>query len=126
MADLTKTITNSVLVLGASNPNLWGTMDWNNNWGTDGFIGKQIGKAIEETSTLSDSYAKDVELGITNTMDMTEDISSIIRGIGIYDYIATRPTPNWVSQVVDGSTIVSDPDSTLTTFAVTATSWTVV
>lgn len=127
MASLAQTVTNTMVVLGQSPVNTWGNMTWGtDNWGNDGDLCTEVNKVIANTTTLTDQYFKSFEISFTNTLDFSEDLSSVLRELGIYDYLASRPTTNWVSQVVDASTQVTDPVTTFASVADPSTTWTVV
>jgi hypothetical protein len=125
MANLTQTVSNTLNILGIGPPNVWGTMNWNDLWGAEVDLCKEFEKGFAETLSSSDVYAKELTKVFDQTLSLTTSLD-VLREIGVWDYIATRPTTDWADQVTDVSTKVTDPSDTLTTFPVTSTSWTVV
>ena len=124
MADLTQTISNSIGLFGLETTVKWNALTWGiDNWGSNGDVIKLIEKYLSETLSLTDAYPKSVEIGITNTLTNTSSWS-VLRSVGDWDYIATRPTTDWIDRAVDLSTIVTDQSSTYTTFPINSTTWT--
>jgi hypothetical protein len=127
VADLTQTVSNTIVVLGVSPPTVWNGFNWGTGlWGNDGDVSTQLDKAIANATSIDTGAAKEVEKSYSTTLTASEDLQAVFREIGIYDYIATRPTTNWVSQVVDGSTKVPDITTSMTTASEPSTTWTVV
>ena len=97
MTDYSITITNSVLFVGYNPASTWGTMEWGtDNWRFEGGTVQDVNKPIDfgavtladtpikdiehlsdmGSTLLSDSTKKAVARGISNTLDMSYEISS--------------------------------------------------
>ena len=78
MADLTKTITNSLSVLAPTPANVWGTMVWGeDNWGESKDFELQIGKWLAEGLTLTDSQFLFLTTKITDSFTVSSSIDLI-------------------------------------------------
>lgn len=75
MATHTITITDSMVIIGPGDPNLWGTLEWGtNNWATDNDMRLTFFKNLAaETITLSDVLSKKPFL----TLDMGTMVGAI-------------------------------------------------
>ena len=101
MADFTKTITNNLGALGVSRGQLWGTFLWNTNWGNDEDVETATDKGVTDTLTIEVPLLKVATKHLSNTITFSEDISSVMRSIGIWDYLFTRPTDEATQAVYD-------------------------
>jgi hypothetical protein len=127
MADFTQTVTNSLQTMGSSEPTLWNAMEWGTDlWGyTDDVWTDLDNDPILNTLTLSDSLFKEfVKAPLTETITFTEDLTSIMRAFGIWDYVFTKPTSDGDEKVFDQFTRVSDPDDDFTQVSDGSTTWT--
>lgn len=125
MANLAQTVANSLLVLGMSPTNFWNALEWGtDNWGNDGNVCKEVRKGIANSVSMVDSIGKQYQYTLANSITVAPSITTLSRGYGDFQYVATRPTVNWVSQVVDSSTQVSDPEDDSTAVADPSTTWT--
>lgn len=124
MADLTKTITNSMNVLGVSPGQHWGTFQWNTNWGNDEDVWTDTNKQFPITLTIENILTKHYELTITNTIDLTENLTSVERELGIWDYVFTKPTTTALEQVYDEFSKQADASTTYAAVADASTTWT--
>lgn len=138
MADHSQTVSNTLVVLGMSPCNVWGTLEWGaDNWGPTLDVITEVEKGISNATSLASSTQRDVvwDFTVSNTLDIedglgkeidivfsgtitgTSTLPEILRSIGVYDYVASRPTTNWADQVIDVSSKVADPtdDSTVVT-----------
>jgi hypothetical protein len=122
MADLTQTITNTLTPLGIGSPNFWGTMDWGEKWGArdpiqDVNVAPDMAdltltptipvKDIDHllggiTLGIDGAVSKDMTISIVNAMTFTDDIASIIKQLGDWDYIFTLPTNDGQDKLTDG------------------------
>lgn len=123
MADHNKTITNSLGVLAASPGSLWGTFEWAEVWGQDEDLWTETQKGITDTLTVENILSRTVSLTISNSLVLTEDLSSIAKSIGIWDYVFTSPTAEGRSKVFDDSSKVSDASTDWTAVSDTSSTW---
>ncbi len=125
MADHTQTITNGLNVLGVSPGSLWGTFQWNTNWGNDEDVWTDTEKGLTNlTLNLEQVLSKGIEIDpITNTIVVTEDLSALLRALGIWDYVFTKPTTEGREAVYDESTKVPDGDTTWTGVSDASSTW---
>jgi hypothetical protein len=82
MADLTKTISNSLNVFGGGAPTLWGntgrtTMTWGTDFwgqGSEDYI-QDVGKTLENTLTLASTISTQLEIRLTisNSLAVTSE-----------------------------------------------------
>ena len=127
MADYTKTITESVTMLGMSDANLWGTFLWGELWGSSEDLRKEFDQApLGNSVTLTDALGKDfVRDFITNNIAMDDpQLSSIMRAWGIWDYVFTKPTTDGDEKIFDQFSKVSDGSTSWTKTTDGSTSWT--
>ena len=140
MATFTVSISNNLLVYGASDPSFWGSMVWGEDfWGVDADLDFWIGKGLANTLASTDSYAKSMTKGdpIANTLNHTDAYSkfttkgnpiantlnasdgfTFCRLDGVFKFV--RPS----DKAVDNFGKVSDGSSSFTTFVATSTVWT--
>lgn len=82
MADLTKTISNTLNVLTPTPASVWNSMEWGtDNWGESRDFSLEIGKWLAETVTFTDTQF----LGITHLISESFSVSSSINFIGLTD-----------------------------------------
>lgn len=82
MADLTKTITNTLTVLGPTPASEWGSMVWGqDNWGETKDFELEIGKWLAESVNLTDAY----NFGIAHKISEGFSVSSSIDLVALQD-----------------------------------------
>jgi len=125
MADYTQTITNSLNVLAASPPTLWGSFNWGEqNWGQDEDLWTDTVKGITETLYLSDAYGRAfVKAPLTETITFTENLESLKRSIGVWDYVFTKPSSDGDEAIYDVSSKVGDASTTWSAVSNVSTTW---
>lgn len=101
MADFAQTVTNTLNVLGASPPNLWGVMDWGDNWGVSEDLATSFEKWLAgESITLSDLYSKNRAVVLRQTLTFDLDLD-ICKRYEIWCLVWTGPTSNGADAVYD-------------------------
>jgi len=125
MADHTQTVTNAMVIMGTSQGNLWGTFLWNENWGTSEDLWTSIEKAIGNGISLADVLAgKDfVKAPLNNTITITEELVSVLKELGIWDYVFTRPTTQGIDKLTDQFSKSGNQSSTWSDVADGDTTW---
>ena len=148
MTDFAQTTTNHVgSIVGMGEATYWGIAVWTVDvWGssvdmaTDVNVGPTMApinfastigghsvvKApIDNSLAVSDAYGKSfVKAPISSTMVFTENLESIKKSIGVWDYIFTLPTVDGDEQVFDQFTKTTDPSDAFTAVADGSTTWT--
>ena len=84
MADFTQTITNEFQLFGPAPPNVWGTMEWGENWGDGNDVITSTHHFLDSQDvTLTDSYIREfvftIDFGstsITSAMDQMTLVDS--------------------------------------------------
>ena len=99
MADHTQTITNNLGMVGLSEVNLWGTMLWNENWGTSGEAWTGAGKWLSESIVVEDFITKEIFITLTNSFSLTSLLRDVKMGDGIWLDVFTRSTTDGLQQV---------------------------
>jgi hypothetical protein len=125
MADFTQTVTNSLSVLAASPGTEWNDFNWGEqNWGQDEDLWTDTGKWLSENLYLTVALHKDfVKSPISETITLTEDLSSLSKSIGIWDYVFTKPTVEGQDKVFDESSKVSDADTAWSDVSEASSTW---
>ena len=145
MADHTQTITNRLgAIMGMGQPNLWGTMVWNDDWGYDSDMPTDVETAPDmadltltvalgqdvvfegtgNTLTLSDAIGKDfVKEPWTDTVTHTGALEAIMRTWGIWDFVFTKPTTDGDEKVFDTFSKVSDGSDAFSKVSDGSTDW---
>jgi hypothetical protein len=125
MADHTQTVTNSMNIF-TTVPQLWNAFEWNENWGESGRTCKAFEKApISNTASMEQNQGRDfVKAPVTNTMTFTEDLESIMRAWGIWDFVFTKPTTDGDEKVFDEFSKVSDGTDAFSKVSDGSTDWT--
>jgi hypothetical protein len=124
MADLTQTITNSLNTLGVSEGNRWGTFLWNTNWGVSEDVWTGPEKAIAKTLTITNIPSKEITHNVlADSLDLSSAISSVMREIGIWDYVFTKPTAAALEAIYDESSKVADGSTSWSPVSDGSTSW---
>jgi hypothetical protein len=131
MADLTKTVSVQLGIVGSGQPQYWGTMVWGTNeWGSESLyltiakgiandleistaIGKDVLKLIQNDLDISTAQIKDFTKGITSDLTFSSQMESIYLLNGIYYYV----WPGGVTNFLDRTTPIYNS-------AATSTSWT--
>jgi hypothetical protein len=110
MADFTQTISNTMNLIGPTERNVWGTMDWGDNWGTDKDMLLSIFKHLGSVGTItaSDAYflAYFKRLGSIGTITETSTMSTLCHFDGNLDFKYVRAGDLGVdgfSKTADGS-----------------------
>jgi len=127
MADHTQTVTNAMSLFGPSAGNQWNFFLWGTgNWGASEDIGTGLDKApLTETITLTVALPKDfVKDPLNNTVNLSSDISSIMRAFGIWDYVFTRPTSDGDSKLFDQFSLISVAGDDFSQVSDGSTTWT--
>jgi hypothetical protein len=126
MADWTQTVTNSLGLHGPGPTTKWGEFNWGEaNWGsgTEDLV-TTIGKYLSNTETLSDSLSKKTIKNLSDTIDVSEDMSSqeLFDGDG-YNYVFTLPTTEGENRSTVEWTESTDPSTTWTSATAGSTTW---
>jgi hypothetical protein len=145
MADHTQTVTNQLgAIMGMGQPNLWGTMVWNDDWGYDADMQTETDKGIANTGTLtvalgqdvvfegtsntltfSDAYGKDfVKEPWTDAITHSGALEAIMRAWGIWDFVFAKPTTDGDEKVFDEFSKVSDGTDAFSKVSDGSTDWT--
>lgn len=116
MADLTKTISVQLGIVGAGQPQYWGTMVWGTNqWGSESLyltiakgvandltlssvIGKYVTKVISNDLTLDSSIGKTVAKGVTNNLQTSSAMDSVYLMNGSYYYVWPGGVTNFLDR----------------------------
>jgi hypothetical protein len=111
-------------VLSASPPSLWNNFNWGEqNWGQDEDLWTDTNKGIFETLNIEDVLHKSVTLTITNTLTLTENLESITKSIGNWNYVFTKPTTEGDEKVFDESSKVADSDTSWSDVSEASSTW---
>ena len=82
MADLTKTISNTLSVIGQAPPSLWGEMVWGvDNWGTNNDSEFLIGKWLADSISIANA----INLGIRTNRSESISIASLLTSLVLTD-----------------------------------------
>ena len=126
MADLSKTITNSLNLFGSEETNKWNVYNWNAfNWGEgsedqDTIIGKWLDA---ETITFDSSVAVAYTLTIGNTLVMTSDRSDANLFSGDWNYVTRDGTTDFDDQANTTWAEDSDESETWTEASTSDVTW---
>jgi hypothetical protein len=144
MADLSQTITNTLPIMAISRAVYWNALTWGtDNWGRDEDVITETEKGIANTLTHSTAIFEDIEhlldFGaltvsssvpkefirepITETIDFSADIESLMRSIGIWDYLFTKPTADGEEAVYDVSSKVADVSTDWSSVSEASSTW---
>lgn len=144
MAELTQTITNRLPIMAVSPAVYWNALTWGtDNWGRDEDVITETEKGIANTLNHATAIFEDIEhlvnLGtltpssdvpkdfekapLTETISFSEDISSLKRSIGIWDYVFTKPTSDGDEAVYDVSSKVADDDTSWSDVSEASSTW---
>lgn len=125
MASFAQTVTNSLNVLGASLPSLWGVLIWGtDNWGVTEDLATSFEKGLFETITLTDTLGKSYQLTpISDSIAFSGSDLEINRSIGVWDYNFTKPTIDGAEAIYDESTKISDPSTSWSKQSDGSTEW---
>lgn len=126
MANLTKTVSNSLRVFGPADTNNWGEMLWGDNWAYDGSdLVTSTRKVIAYSLGLSQTLATQIDyhLTVSNTLSLSGDMAreSLTDQNG-YDYYF--PDENAEHRPSSGYTSIADTDTTYSPVSEPSTSWT--
>jgi hypothetical protein len=103
MADLSITISNTLTPVGIGEANIWGTMLWNDHWGSMADAWQDVNKGIANSLSLADTIPGKV---IThriddNTLTLADSVEkavtiSQLNSIGVASLVViTRQSGNW-------------------------------
>ena len=144
MADFTQTVTNNLPLMAISPAVYWNALTWGtDNWGFEGDIITEVDATIALGTTafttaianevehavglgtlvLTDVYGREFEITFGESLDLTEDIENIMRSLGIWDYVFTKPTTDAQDQAYDESTRVEDGSTTWTPVSDGSSTW---
>lgn len=149
MADLTKTISNSLRLFTSDSTNKWGSFLWGTGlWGASGDVVVRVDKIISNQISLSDSYQISANFFVTLTNSISlqsaiETLTEIAYGVLITNSISvlgdmSRETlidqkgyqrdfgngPNAENKPLSSYTYISDPTTTYVKISATNTTWT--
>lgn len=124
MADFAQTVTNQMNIF-TTVPQLWNAFNWGTNWAENGNTWKDVVRAPLTTSVdIEDSQGVAfVKSPLSNTIDLSEDLESIMRAWGIWDYLFASPTSDGDSAVYDQFTKVSDGTDSFSKVSDGTTTW---
>ena len=120
MADLSITISNTLTPVGIGEKNCWGTMLWNEHWGSKADAWQDVGKGVANTLSLSDATSgkaithqidasalsivdsvwKDVALSQSNSIAVASSVR-ITRQSGNWSHIFPTPTEDGADKLFD-------------------------
>jgi len=143
VADHTQTITNTLTPVGIGEANIWNVMLWGDHWGSMADAWQDVNKGLDmadlslamalgqdvthllggNTLTLGDAYGKDATITIINAVTFTEDIESIIKQLGDWDYIFPLPTTDGQDKLTDGFTRSAGGDDNFSKVANGSDNW---
>ena len=143
MADLSITISNTITPVGIGEKNCWGTMLWNEHWGSLSDAWQDVGKGITETLNLSDAIAgKDITHRIDdNTITLSDSVGKgpdksvendmtlasaveVTRQSGDWDHIFPLPTGEGTDKLFDSFDQVADGTDSFDKVADGTDNWT--
>jgi hypothetical protein len=129
MADLTKTVTSTMTVLGVSQPTLWGNFEWGaEEWGATGDLCKAFDKApLTNTLTMTENNGRDFnKAALTESINLTDDLNPVEKSWDgdLWKYIFTKSTTDGTEKVFDQFTKVTDQDDDFSEVSGNSTSWT--
>lgn len=144
MAALSQTVTNSLPLMAMSPAVYWNALTWGtDNWGYDGDTITEMDKGIANATSISTAIFEEVEhlvaerLAVESAVpkhievtpmiaaiNLTEDVTSLSREWGVWDYIFTKPTIEAVDAVYDEFSKVGDTSSGYSTVTTSSTTWT--
>lgn len=129
MADLTKTVSNSLNLFGGSPSTKWGS-DQPMTWGTSKWgegsspMIRLYFKTITNSQPLSDAFSKGAAKVVLQDLVFTEDLSSESLGSGNgYSYVFPKPSTNAEDRSTPTYTDVSAGSTTYTSLTVASTTW---
>lgn len=126
MADHTQTVTNSFKVLGMSIGTKWDAAVWDTDlWGVDEDLATAVGKFLDsENITITQTMGKDfVRAAINNAITIAEDIESIEKTIGLWNYIFSKPTIDGDSKLFDQFSKIADGTDAFSAVSDPSTDW---
>jgi hypothetical protein len=143
MADLSITITNTITPVGIGEKNCWGTMLWNEHWGSQADAWQDVGKGIANTLDLADSIAgKDITHRIDDNNITLSDATGkgtnkavendlvfasaidVVRQSGDWNHIFPLPTEEGTDKLFDGFGQVADGSDNFDEVADGTDNWT--
>lgn len=124
MADFTQTVTNSLTVLSASPPNLWNNFNWGDNWGQDEDLWTESDKGVTNLLSLTLLLSKSiVKSPLTETLTLTENLESLRRSLGDWDYVFTKPTTDGDEAIYDESSKVANASTSWSSVSEASSTW---
>lgn len=130
MADFTKTLTNSIRAFGGSPSTRWGqvapyTMTWGSTkWGEGTFtVIFEFGKTVQNTLSPSTDIIKEVNKIMTETLSMSQDMSSEALTNGIWRVVFVSDTTNVEERDVADWTSLSAGSVSFACLPAGSTSW---
>ena len=144
MADLTKTFTVQLGMVGAGQPQYWGTLVWGTNeWGSESLylttakgiansldisstVGKYVTKIILNDLTLDSAVGKSSVKVVANNMTVSSAMESIYRLNGAYYYVWPGGVTNFLDRSVVSYSAVSAAASGWTAATQPSTTWSAV
>ena len=132
MADHTKTITNTLSLLGGGRPTLWGntgptTMTWGTDkWGSESedYI-EDVVKVVANTlaSTSAMTFYGDFAIVIANTLSLLSDMTALYQSSGIWFTVFPGDVTNSDTRISTDYTAASSQSSTYATPSTPSTTW---
>lgn len=125
MADFTITISNTIVLAGAADASLWGTMLWGTGfWGTDSDLDLEIEKVFTNTVTATDAYTKSSDKAIANSMGVASDVPTLIlQDAAGFCYVFPSDQKNGAQNPDTSYSQVAGASDTWTTFPINGTTW---
>jgi hypothetical protein len=144
MADFSQTITNTLPLMAMSPAVYWNALTWGtDNWGLDGDTITETEKGVTNTISNATAIFEEVEHllsfgsleissdvpkefvkeALTESITFTEDLESITRSIGVWNYLFTKPTTDGDEAVYDESSKVADSDTTWSDVSEASSTW---
>ena len=143
MADLSITISNTLTPVGIGEKNCWGTMLWNEHWGSQADAWQDVGKGVANTLSLSDATSgkaithqidasalsiadsvwKDVALSQSNSIAVASSVQ-ITRQSGNWSHTFPLPTKEGTDKLFDDFDQVADGSDDFDQVADGSDNWT--
>lgn len=126
MANLTKTVTNSIRSFGPAPSTKWGGFTWGaGNWGEKGAnLTRAIGKLISNTQLSDSTISKQPSvLAFQESLAFTFEASHEYLSQGDYFYVFPKPSTDAEERALTTYTSVSRQSTTYTSMVTATTVW---
>jgi len=125
MADATITVSNAFNFFGLAATNKWGEHNWGAfNWGEgQNAMVKNVDKLIEDSSTWVSAITKEQAHLVSESLSLTEDLTSEDLTNGNWNYIFTKPTTQAENRSTATFTVITEQADSWTRVSATSTTW---